>query len=105
MRQQRSVRSTFYVWYHLNATLQHSANFKMFIGEIECHALGQIPIPIPSSVKVDSKDSGVQIEGPKGSWIWIIPHGIDANMKIIILCCSRKHTRQQKALHGVNLQA
>ncbi|MCY4403433.1 MAG: 50S ribosomal protein L6 [Candidatus Poribacteria bacterium] len=64
--------------------------------------IGQIPIPIPSSVKVDFKDSGVQIEGPKGSLDWIIPQGIDANIEDNVITVARANdTRQQKALHGL----
>ncbi|MYF99071.1 50S ribosomal protein L6 [Candidatus Poribacteria bacterium] len=64
--------------------------------------IGQIPIPIPSSVKVDFKDSEVQVEGPKGSLNWIIPQGIDANIDDNAITVARANdTRKQKALHGL----
>ncbi len=64
--------------------------------------IGQIPIPIPSSVKVDLNDSGVEVEGPKGKLNWVIPDGIGANIEDNVITLTRQSDRkQQKALHGL----
>ena len=64
--------------------------------------IGQIPIPIPNSVKVVFNDNQVQVEGPKGSLNWTIPHGIDANIEDNAITIGRANdNRKQKALHGL----
>ena len=64
--------------------------------------IGQIPIPIPSSVKVDLNDSKVQVEGPKGTLDWIIPQGISASIEENNITVTRSNDeKQQKALHGL----
>lgn len=64
--------------------------------------IGQIPIPIPSSVKVDFNNGEIEVEGPKGSLNWIIPQGIDANIEENVINITRSNdVKQQKALHGL----
>lgn len=64
--------------------------------------IGQIPIPIPSSVKVAFDNNEIEIEGPKGSLNWIIPQGIDANIEENVINITRSNDeKQQKALHGL----
>lgn len=64
--------------------------------------IGQIPIEIPSSVKVDLNDSEVQVEGPKGTLNWVIPQGIEAVIEDDNITISRASDhRKQKALHGL----
>lgn len=64
--------------------------------------IGQIPIPIPSSVKVAFNDNEVQVEGPKGALNWIVPQGIDANIEENVITITRLNDeKQQKALHGL----
>ena len=64
--------------------------------------IGQIPIPIPSSVKVDFSDSEVKVEGPKGSLNWTIPQGIVASIEEDAINITRTNDKKhQKALHGL----
>ncbi len=64
--------------------------------------IGQIPIPIPSSVKVDFNNGEIEVEGPKGSLNWVIPQGIDANIEENVINITRSNdVKQQKALHGL----
>lgn len=64
--------------------------------------IGQIPIPIPSSVKVDFNNGEIEVEGPKGSLNWIIPQGIDVNIEENVINITRSNdVKQQKALHGL----
>ena len=64
--------------------------------------IGQIPIPIPNSVKINLKDSEVQVEGPNGSLNWNIPHGINATIEDGNITIERTGDhRKQKALHGL----
>ena len=64
--------------------------------------IGQIPIPIPSSVKVAFNDSEVHVEGPKGTLNWDIPQGIDASIEENVITITRANDKkQQKALHGL----
>lgn len=64
--------------------------------------IGQIPIPIPSSVKVDFIDCEVKVEGPKGSLNWTIPQGIGASIEDDAINVTRaSDKKQQKALHGL----
>ena len=64
--------------------------------------IGQIPIPIPSSVKVDFNNGEIEVEAPKGSLNWIIPQGIDANIEENVINITRSNdVKQQKALHGL----
>ena len=64
--------------------------------------IGQIPIPIPGSVKAAFNGGEVQIEGPKGSLNWIVPQGINANIEENVITVTRANDeKQQKALHGL----
>lgn len=64
--------------------------------------IGQIPIPIPSSVKVAFNDNEIHVEGPKGKLNWIIPNGIDASIEEDVINVERMNDqKQQKALHGL----
>lgn len=64
--------------------------------------IGQIPIPIPDSVKVAFTDSEVQVEGPKGALNWIVPQGINANIEENVITITRStDEKKQKALHGL----
>ncbi len=64
--------------------------------------IGQTPIPIPASVKVDFNQNEVAVEGPKGKLNWNIPEGIDANIQDNVITLTRESDKkQQKALHGL----
>lgn len=64
--------------------------------------IGQTPIPIPNSVKVEFSDAEVEIEGPKGKLNWAIPEGIEANIDDNIITLTREgDKKQQKSLHGL----
>ncbi|RKU31976.1 50S ribosomal protein L6 [Candidatus Poribacteria bacterium] len=64
--------------------------------------IGQIPIPIPNSVKVEFNDNEIKVEGPKGKLNWTIPHGIGASVGQDVVNVERNSDeKQQKALHGL----
>ena len=64
--------------------------------------IGIKPIPLPDKVQVDLNKSDVQVEGPKGSLNWELPHGIDVTLEENVLTVQRtSELKQYKALHGL----
>jgi len=62
--------------------------------------IGQKPIAVPSSVKIQIKDAAVDVQGPKGKMSVRVPSGIRFESKDGVLTALRS-TDEQKALHGL----
>jgi large subunit ribosomal protein L6 len=62
--------------------------------------IGNKVIPVPSGVKVQIKDSAVEIQGPKGKLNVAVPRGIAFEQKDGTLIAKRE-TEEQRALHGL----
>jgi large subunit ribosomal protein L6 len=62
--------------------------------------IGNKPISIPSGVKVQLKDSTVDVQGPKGKMNVRLPNGISFEQKDSTLFAKRQ-TEDQRALHGL----
>jgi len=66
--------------------------------------IGKKPVPVPPGVKVDLKDHGVQISGPKGVLSWQYPEGVsvryDAGTSMIHVTRSSDEKRD-RAMHGL----
>ena len=64
--------------------------------------IGQIPIPIPNTVKVDCNEQEIHVEGPKGKLNWIFPNGIHVNVAENTINVTRtSELKRHKALHGL----
>jgi len=64
--------------------------------------VGKKPIPVPKDVKVQVKDSQVEIQGPKGKLVTPVPPGISFAVEDGELVCRRSNDeRQQRAFHGL----
>jgi large subunit ribosomal protein L6 len=62
--------------------------------------IGNKLIPIPAGVKVQIKDSAVEVQGPKGKMSVALPRGIRFEQKDATLVAKRE-TEDQRALHGL----
>jgi len=62
--------------------------------------IGNKVIPVPSGVKVQIKDSVVDVQGPKGKMTVALPRGIRFEQKDGTLTAKRE-TEEQRALHGL----
>jgi large subunit ribosomal protein L6 len=62
--------------------------------------IGNKLIPIPAGVKVQIKDSAVEVQGPKGKMSVALPRGIRFEQKDATLVAKRD-TEDQRALHGL----
>jgi len=62
--------------------------------------IGNKPISIPSGVKVQLKDSTVDVQGPKGKMNVRLPNGISFEQKDSTLFAKRQR-EDQRALHGL----
>lgn len=64
--------------------------------------IGRKPIPVPEGVKINFKDSLVEVEGGKGKLSWNIPVGIDAKIEEDNILIERQNDEKKlKALHGL----
>lgn len=64
--------------------------------------IGNKIIPVPSGVKVSIAAGQVEVQGPKGKLVSVVPTGIDFEMKDGQLLAKRTaETKQQRALHGL----
>jgi large subunit ribosomal protein L6 len=62
--------------------------------------IGNKIIPVPSSVKIQIKDSAVEVQGPKGKMNVPLPRGIHFEQKDGTLITKREN-EEQRALHGL----
>ena len=62
--------------------------------------IGNKVIPVPSGVKVQIKDSVVDVQGPKGKMTVALPRGIRFEQTDGTLTAKRE-TEEQRALHGL----
>jgi len=63
--------------------------------------VGQLPISIPESVKVDLGKNGIKITGPKGNLEWKFPRNIEVRLeKDSVEVSAKGHTKSSKAMHG-----
>jgi large subunit ribosomal protein L6 len=62
--------------------------------------IGNKLIPLPSGVKVQIKDSSVDVQGPKGKLTVPLPRGIRFEQKDGALIAKRE-AEEQRALHGL----
>jgi len=63
--------------------------------------VGRLPIPVPSEVNLEIKDSLIKVSGPKGSLSIKFPRGIEVeliNGEIVVR--AKKESKKLKALHG-----
>lgn len=64
--------------------------------------IGKLPIPIAAGVKVSIEESGVSVEGPKGTLAHPLPTGIRAAIEDDALVLRRSdESKTQKSLHGL----
>jgi len=64
--------------------------------------IGRKPISVPDGVKINFKDSLVQVEGGKGKLTWNIPPGIEAKIEEDKILVERQNDEKRlKALHGL----
>lgn len=65
--------------------------------------VGKQPIKIPSGVKVEVKDSGVRVEGPKGKLNHKLPRGVTAKVESgVVSVTVDAAVLNSGALHGLN---
>jgi large subunit ribosomal protein L6 len=62
--------------------------------------IGNKIIPVPSGVKVQIKDSTIEVQGPKGKMQIAVPRGIHFEQKDGTLTAKRD-SDEQRALHGL----
>ena len=62
--------------------------------------IGNKIIPVPSGVKVQIKDSAIEVQGPKGKMTVPLPRGIRFEQKDSTLVAKRE-TEEHRALHGL----
>ncbi|MGA7062013.1 MAG: 50S ribosomal protein L6, partial [Candidatus Acidiferrales bacterium] len=62
--------------------------------------IGNKIIPVPSGVKIQIKDSAVEVQGPKGKMQIAVPRGIHFEQKDGTLTAKRD-SDEQRALHGL----
>jgi large subunit ribosomal protein L6 len=62
--------------------------------------IGNKLIPVPSTVKIQIKDSSLEVQGPKGKMAVALPRGIRFEQKDGTLIAKRD-TDEQRALHGL----
>jgi large subunit ribosomal protein L6 len=62
--------------------------------------IGNKIIPVPSGVKIQIKDSAVEVQGPKGKMSVPLPRGIHFEQKDGTLVAKRD-SEEQRALHGL----
>jgi large subunit ribosomal protein L6 len=62
--------------------------------------IGNKIIPVPSGVKVQIKDTAVEVQGPKGKMTVSVPRGIHFEQKDGTLVAKRD-TEEHRALHGL----
>lgn len=62
--------------------------------------IGNKIIPVPSAVKIQIKDTAVDIQGPKGKLTIALPRGIHFEQKDGTLVAKREND-DQRALHGL----
>lgn len=64
--------------------------------------IGRKPIAVPDGVKIDFKNSQVNVEGGKGKLSWDIPNGIEAKVEENRILVERQNDEKSvKALHGL----
>ncbi len=64
--------------------------------------VGLKPIVLPSGVKVNISDAGIEVQGPKGKLSTPVPPGISFSLEDGELRCQRSSdARQQRAFHGL----
>jgi len=62
--------------------------------------IGNKPIPVPAGVKINVRDGGVDVQGPKGKLAVYVPPGIKFETKDGTLVASRP-SEEYRALHGL----
>jgi large subunit ribosomal protein L6 len=62
--------------------------------------IGNKIIPVPSGVKVQIKDTAIEVQGPKGKMTVSVPRGIHFEQKDGTLVAKRD-TEEHRALHGL----
>lgn len=62
--------------------------------------IGNKIIPVPSGVKIQIKDSAIEVQGPKGKMQIAVPRGIHFEQKDGTLTAKRD-SDEQRALHGL----
>ncbi len=62
--------------------------------------IGNKIITVPSGVKVQIKDSAVEVQGPKGKLTVAVPRGVQFEQKDSTLVAKRE-TEEHRALHGL----
>jgi len=62
--------------------------------------IGNMPIKVPTGVKVQIHEHAVDVQGPKGKMSVTVPRGISFATKDGILTAQRQ-TEEQRALHGL----
>jgi large subunit ribosomal protein L6 len=62
--------------------------------------IGNKIIPVPSGVKIQIKDSAIEVQGPKGKMQIAVPRGIRFEQKDGTLTAKRD-SDEQRALHGL----
>jgi large subunit ribosomal protein L6 len=62
--------------------------------------IGNKLIPVPSTVKVQIKETSVEVQGPKGKMAVALPRGIRFEQKDGVLVAKRD-SEEQRALHGL----
>src|ERR1700741_3765537 len=62
--------------------------------------IGNKIIPVPSGVKIQIKDGGVEVQGPKGKMHVAVPRGVHFEQKDGTLVAKRA-SDEQRALHGL----
>ena len=64
--------------------------------------IGKLPIPVPSTVKLDIQGSHVKVEGPKGRLERTLPSQISIRMQDSTVVCERPTDgREHRSLHGL----
>jgi large subunit ribosomal protein L6 len=64
--------------------------------------IGELPIPVPSGVKVSPSETEVRVEGPKGKTVQVLPRGIGCVVEGETLKLSRaNNSKNMRALHGL----
>ena len=62
--------------------------------------IGRKPIPLPAGVKVQSVGGKVEVQGPKGKLLVLVPRQIKLEQKDGVLTAVREN-EQDRALHGL----
>ncbi len=64
--------------------------------------IGRRPISVPEKVKIEFEDRKVIVSGPKGKLEWMLPEGIECEVKENTIFVKRRNdTKKQKAFHGL----